>query len=166
MKILSSDFEGAINDILHVEPVILAKSISERELESMFHRDEIARGRSIALWKTTGNVDAALSGIPKRYTAETTIMRHLGRSVETRRDYCGALLQITRGLRNLYIHAYQSYVWNWVASARWAKYGDRVIKGDLILVEAESTRHGSARPRTCRKMSTRRKRSSTRKHAS
>ncbi len=137
MKILSGDFEGAINCILHVEPAILANTVSERELETMFHKDEICRGRAIAVWKATGNLQAALNSLPKRYNAETTILRHLGRSPESRRDHCGALLQITRGLRNLYIHAYQSYVWNWVASARWAKYGSRVIKGDLILVESE-----------------------------
>jgi tRNA pseudouridine13 synthase len=47
----------------------------------------------------------------------------------------GAILSITRGMRMMYIHAYQSYVWNFVASRRWSTYGATVIVGDLVLSE-------------------------------
>jgi len=136
MKILKGDYKGAIDAILHVDASIVSSMGPDQE--SGPQRDEVARGRAIAVWRTSGNVEAALNIMPKRYNAETIILRHLSRGPESHRDYCGALLQITRGLRNLYIHAYQSYVWNWIVSTRWAKHGPKVIKGDLILVVSES----------------------------
>lgn len=40
--------------------------------------------------------------------------------------------QIPRNLRLTYIHAYQSFLWNTVASRRLAKYGLTPILGDLV----------------------------------
>src|SRR5947207_5043683 len=34
----------------------------------------------------------------------------------------------------MYVHAYQSLVWNFAAGERWRLYGDRVVAGDLVLV--------------------------------
>jgi tRNA pseudouridine13 synthase len=34
----------------------------------------------------------------------------------------------------MYVHAYQSLVWNVVAGKRWNMYGSRVVEGDLVLV--------------------------------
>ncbi|KRZ15059.1 Pseudouridylate synthase 7 -like protein [Trichinella zimbabwensis] len=47
---------------------------------------------------------------------------------------------IPRNLRNLYIHSYQSIVWNRMVSRRVAMYGDRLLDGDLVIrgsVEAD-----------------------------
>ncbi|OAA57356.1 pseudouridine synthase [Niveomyces insectorum RCEF 264] len=138
LKILSGDFEAACDFILHVEPDLLA-SLHDPDVETRYQRDEIARARAIAMFRESpGEAEAALSILPRRFSAEGTILQHLGRRYESRRDFCGALLKITRGLRNLYIHAYQSFVWNWAASLRWSKYGNRVVAGDLVLVLSES----------------------------
>lgn len=57
-------------------------------------------------------------------------------------------VQIPRNLRLMYIHAYQSYVWNAIVSERIRDYGsDRPIVGDLVFdsskdkdaMEVEST---------------------------
>jgi tRNA pseudouridine13 synthase len=99
--------------------------------------DHVNRARALGMWFTTKNPVKALEMLPKRFSAETSIIKHLGREGQ-QRDFMGALLTITRGLRQMYIHAYQSYVWNHVATYRWTKYGTRVIEGDLVLVDTQN----------------------------
>ena len=48
-------------------------------------------------------------------------------------------MRIPHGLRTMYVHAYQSYLWNAATSERCLKHGtQKVIEGDLVL-PAEST---------------------------
>lgn len=149
IRILRGDFEGAVNDILYVEKELAQAA---QGLMPAYHRDhrqgmdhvghnqgaddQMNRARALGLWFTTKDAATALEILPKRFSAETSIIKHLGREGQ-QRDYMGALLTITRGLRMMYIHAYQSYVWNHVASYRWAKYGTKVIPGDLILLDTQ-----------------------------
>ncbi|CAK7274221.1 multisubstrate pseudouridine synthase 7 [Sporothrix epigloea] len=137
--ILSEDFEGACESILHVEPRLVA-AIDAGIAEEFYQRDEVNRARAIIAYKANGDLRQVLEMLPRRFSAESSIMQHLGRANANgaNRDFCGALCRITRGLRNLYIHAYQSLVWNWATSQRWSRYGDRVVPGDLVLVESDT----------------------------
>ncbi|KAF2364994.1 Pseudouridine synthase TruD [Trinorchestia longiramus] len=47
-------------------------------------------------------------------------------------DMLGAINRLTRNIRNLYLHAYQSCLWNKVVSRRIRKYGLAVLPGDLV----------------------------------
>lgn len=49
-------------------------------------------------------------------------------------DQVGALNFIPRSSRQLYVHAYQSYVWNKVVSRRIKEHGTLVMLGDLVKV--------------------------------
>jgi tRNA pseudouridine13 synthase len=40
-------------------------------------------------------------------------------------------------MRNIYLHAYQSYLWNCAASLRLERYGDAVVAGDLVLAATD-----------------------------
>ncbi|KAH8821740.1 putative Multisubstrate pseudouridine synthase 7 [Xylogone sp. PMI_703] len=134
--ILKGDFQGAVSAILSVSEQALSAALSgDTSLNHNIGREDVLRAHAIHLFKTTGKSDVALQKLPRRFSAETAIIRYLGSS-KTKNDFMGAILKIPRNLRTMYVHAYQSLVWNTVTSQRWMKYGDRVIKGDLVFVES------------------------------
>ncbi|KAL2159550.1 hypothetical protein VTH06DRAFT_2118 [Thermothelomyces fergusii] len=146
MKILRGDYEGFIEDILHVDEDLLKEVLSSQPQtygsgkDQQNTRDDLNRARGITAWKTTKKADKALEFLPKRFSSEIAIIRHLGKNPK---DFTGAVLSITRGMRMMYVHAYQSYVWNFVATRRWSKYGAKVIEGDLVLVTGSRRRDRS-----------------------
>lgn len=133
---LMEDYEAVVDALLHVDGDFMTQVISGTVQETPSNRDEINRVRAIVQFKTAKDAKAALQIMPKRFGAETNVIQHLAKNS---RDFPGAILTITRGMRNLYLHAYQSYIWNHAASYRWAKYGSKVIPGDLVLVTPENT---------------------------
>lgn len=134
MKILKEDFEGAVQALLSFDPGLL-DTPDPSSLPAM-HREDASRARACSIFADTGNAQDALKHLPRRCHVESTLMRHLGRQPK---DFVGALLSISRGMRTMYVHAYQSLVWNFAASKRWELFGSRVIKGDLVLVESETS---------------------------
>jgi tRNA pseudouridine13 synthase len=48
--------------------------------------------------------------------------------------FCNALQQIPRSLRSMYVHAYQSFLWNAAATHRVSAFGaGGAVAGDLVL---------------------------------
>ena len=63
-------------------------------------------------------------------------------------NFLAALMRIPHGLRTMYVHAYQSYLWNAATSERCQKHGTKnVVQGDLVLpvdsAEAEEDHHAN-----------------------
>lgn len=139
--ILMEDFEAVIDGILHVDADFMAQVMSGSVEETPANRDEINRVRAVIHWRTARNAKAAIQHLPKRYSSEANVINHLDRNP---RDFQGAILTISRGMRNLYLHAYQSYVWNHVVSHRWAKYGSKVVPGDLVYVTSDTSKSNPA----------------------
>lgn len=143
--ILKENFEGAVNAILDYSEESLVASWNENDwANSKIGRDDIARAQAIHLWETTGKGQAALDKLPRKFSAEYQIIRHLS-SHGKNTDFLGALLMINRNLRTMYVHAYQSLVWNLAASERWTRYGDKVIEGDLVIVENQAMKAAADR---------------------
>lgn len=46
-------------------------------------------------------------------------------------------MQVPRNVRLMYIHSYQSLVWNEMVSRRIAKYGLELCEGDLVFVDTD-----------------------------
>ncbi|KIW88501.1 uncharacterized protein Z519_11070 [Cladophialophora bantiana CBS 173.52] len=130
LKILKDDFKGACDAILEFSPVALNKS-QPPDNGVLVSQDDRSRAEGINIWRTTGRINDALDKIPRKFSAETALIRHLGKRPQ---DYLGALLGIQRNLRLMYVHAYQSFVWNLAVGERWRLFGGMVVEGDLVLV--------------------------------
>lgn len=77
-----------------------------------------------------GDIVAALRGIPRHLTVERAILQRLKKYPG---NYLQALMAIPKTLRLMYVHSYQSYLWNHAASMRVEKYGiSQVVEGDLV----------------------------------
>ena len=134
VKLLQGDFKSAVEAILHYTPESLAASQEPPSADSRMSRDNKARSGAIHTFQTTGKAQHALADLPRKFSAESAIIRHLGSRPNQAQDYLGAIQSIQRNLRLMYVHAYQSLVWNMAASKRWSTYGDSVVQGDLVLV--------------------------------
>ncbi|TAQ88272.1 hypothetical protein B7494_g3369 [Chlorociboria aeruginascens] len=137
--ILKDDFEGAVWAILTYNDEALASALFDHNSrKSSISRDDVARAHAIHAFKN-GQSKYALETLPKKFSAESSIIRHLS-APGRKNDFIGALTTISRNLRTMYVHAYQSLVWNMAASQRWVRYGDKVIPGDLVYVEGSAAR--------------------------
>lgn len=133
IKILNGDFQGAVADLLKFDPALTAIDTSESKPGEFIRYDDIARAKTLAKYQEDGDALAASQNLPRRCNTEWNILKHLSKQPN---DFNGALMTIPRGMRNMYLHAYQSLVWNFVASKRWELFGTSVVPGDLVLVTA------------------------------
>ena len=76
------------------------------------------------------NIYDALDMLDKRDRLEKTILMSLKNNPN---DYYGAFGSISRNTRFIYIHAYQSYVWNKAVSERLRQFGKQLLIGDLVM---------------------------------
>lgn len=82
------------------------------------------------------HLQGALKALPGFLVAERAILQALAKCGPD--SFLSALQAIPRTLRSMYMHAWQSWVWNRAASERIRRYGaDKVVAGDLVLLPSE-----------------------------
>ncbi|KAL7120130.1 hypothetical protein ACP275_02G104600 [Erythranthe tilingii] len=81
-------------------------------------------------YKESGDIEGTLRQLPRHLVAERSILYCFQKNPG---NYLQALLAIPRTLRMMFVHSYQSYLWNHAASMRVQKYGmHQVVLGDLV----------------------------------
>lgn len=125
-ELLLSNWEKAAELILSDQENVLPKSKEARKI-----------------WAETRDAALALKQMPRQCLAENSLLYSL--SNQRKEDdgtysanaYYTAIMKIPRNLRTMYVHAYQSYVWNSIASKRIELYGLKLVVGDLVIDDTE-----------------------------
>ena len=137
-RMLQGDLASAIDALLSFSPSALAP-----EQDTKTSDDDATRARTIRDYTSAMNASppdyaaavAAAKTIPRKFTAEAQVTKWLSTKGGSKcSDYQGALMTLPRNLRLMYVHAYQSFVWNAMVSRRWELYGAELVEGDLVLV--------------------------------
>jgi len=101
-------------------------------MEKIGESERVKKARQI--WNDTHDPKKALEEMPKNCTAESAILRTFEKMGQNN-VYSNALLNIPRNLRMMYVHAYQSYIWNMAATFHIEKYGYKPAIGDLVITD-------------------------------
>ena len=139
---LQGNFKAAVDAIFAYSDSSV-EDASEECNSNKVSRDDKARAKAIRGFRHDGKARPALDLLPRKFSAEAALIQFLG-NPRNASDYLGAIMTIHRNTRLMYVHAYQSLVWNVVASERWKRWGPKVMPGDLVLIKEHEDKKNSA----------------------
>ncbi|XP_071455236.1 pseudouridylate synthase 7 homolog [Hetaerina americana] len=98
---------------------------------------EATLGAARRIWWDTRDANAALKALDRRPRG---VEGHLlyGLKHRSPNDLVNALESIPLNTRLMYLHSYQSYIWNHITSRRLKEFGHEPIEGDLVFLDGDS----------------------------
>ncbi|EAR87715.1 tRNA pseudouridine synthase D (macronuclear) [Tetrahymena thermophila SB210] len=130
------------NNSIHTHEIGLL--ILKRQWEQVFDsivgqetNDKRVNEAKKAFLKDKTQIRDALRDIPFKYKIERTLLQGYER-VGMKNNFLQAICFLNRSTRNLYCHAYQSYIWNLLASYRIQTLGNQLVKGDIVAKKREN----------------------------
>lgn len=138
LHILKGDFEGAIDIIMREKAdgdsprVVEARRLWAKRFDGINVKEDEDKACEVEA-KCARQVEKQCS---RFMNCEKSIVSSLSRKP---RDYKRAFTSISKNMRSMFLHAYQSFLWNKVASFRIKTGGSTdVQEGDLVLLEDNS----------------------------
>lgn len=136
--ILKGDHEGAVDVIMrekgndsneYQNTAVARKKWAKRFADVDLSDEEAAKDAEMAVAKDV------LRSLGRFMVCEKSIVSSLSRNP---RDYKRAFGAVSKQMRSMFLHAYQSYIWNKVASMRVETGGYSAQVGDVVLTEDKS----------------------------
>jgi tRNA pseudouridine13 synthase len=141
IAIMKGDFEGAIDIIMGEKPDEYPRiAEARRQWAKRFESIDVSTDENSAREAEMKCARAIQNSLGRFMNCENSIVSSLSRKP---RDYKRAFCSIAKNMRSMFLHAYQSYLWNMVASHRIELEGSTEIRvGDLVLIEDKPSHEG------------------------
>jgi tRNA pseudouridine13 synthase len=140
IAILKGDYEKACEIIMRVKDGETERTVATREKwASRFHGVDMNDEQAVKDAETKCAKGVARE-LGRFMNCETSIVSSLSRNP---RDYKRAFGSISKNMLSMFLHAYQSYIWNRAASFRIDDGGSNGVRvGDLVLTEDRGLSEG------------------------
>ncbi|CAH0494068.1 unnamed protein product [Peronospora farinosa] len=124
----------------HIGEKMIANKWEEalRLILAIKDEDFEATGRAKRLYLESGDVETALKVLPHGMSIEHQVLQGLKRHGSDAFEQAVGTVAFSR--RVMYMHAYQSLLFNQMASFRLRHYGTKVVEGDLIQCDSQNGR--------------------------
>ncbi len=141
IAIMKGDFEGAIDIIMREKPDEYPRiAEARRRWARRFESIDVSKDEKSAREAEMKCARAIQNSLGRFMNCENSIVSSLSRNP---RDYERAFCSIAKNMRSMFLHSYQSYLWNIVASHRIELGGSTEVSvGDLVLIEDKSSHEG------------------------